>query len=116
MNFTLDLRMLPLQHAIEHMDERAVIALLQSGADPNQPDPELGNFRPLHLAIDVECEDSCRRYDAGDKEAYPQATITKLLLAAGANPDLADGSGQTARAVASERMHTEALRLFDGDT
>ena len=108
--------MLPLHHAIEHMDERAIIALLQTGADPNQPDPELGGFRPLHLAVDAECEDSCRRYDSGDKDARPQATITRLLLHAGANPDLLDGNGRTARAMAIERKHVTAMGLFGGET
>ena len=65
--------MLRLHHTIEEMDEHAVSALLQEGADPNQPDPEIGGFRPLHLAVDIECEDSCRRYDAGEKAARPRA-------------------------------------------
>ena len=108
--------MLPLHHAIEHTDERAVTALLQAGADTNQPDPELGGFRPLHLAVDVECEDSCRRYDNGDHEARPQATITRLLLDAGADPDLLDGNGRTVRTMAIERMHLEAVELFRGET
>lgn len=108
--------MLPLHHAIEHMDERAVVALLQEGADPNQPDPELDGFRPLHLSIDIECEDSCRRYDAGDEEAVPRAAITRLLVNAGANPNLLDGNGKTPRTMAFERMHAKALELFSDET
>lgn len=104
--------MLPLHCAIEDMDEQGVIALLASGADPNQPDPELGGFRPLHLAVDIECEDACYRYDAGDAGAQPKATITRILLNAGADPDLPDGQGQTARSIAQERRHGEALSHF----
>ncbi len=89
--------MLPLHQAIEQMDEQKVAALLQAGADPNQPDPELAGFMPLHLALDIESEDSCNRYDMGDKEARPRASLTRLLVKAGANPGLPDGSGITAR-------------------
>jgi ankyrin repeat protein len=98
------------------MDEHAVSALLQEGADPNQQDPELGGFRPLHLAVDIECEESCRRYDAGDEAARPRARLTRLLLSAGADPDLPDGNSRTARRMAVERGHEEALELFGGET
>jgi len=86
--------------------------LLGEGADPNQPDPDFGGFRPLHLAVDIECENSCRRYDAGDENARPKAIITTLLLNAGANPDLFDFHGQSARDIARERNHREADELF----
>lgn len=104
--------MLPLHVAVEHMDEQTIRALLHSGADPNAPDPELGGFRPLHLAVDVECENSCYRYDMGEVAASPRATITRILLEAGADPDLPDQQGRTARSIAKERMHAEALSLF----
>ena len=104
--------MLPLQAAIEHMDEQLVSLLLVRGADPNQPDPECGGFRPLHLSVDIECEDSCRRFDVGEKEAQPHTRLTSLLLQARANPDLPDSSEQTARSIAQVRLHENALILF----
>jgi hypothetical protein len=105
--------MSPLNLAIEHFDERAVASLLASGADANRPEPELGGCSPLQHAVDIECEESCRRYDMGDPEAKPRATITRLLVHAGALPDLADPKGRSARSDAEERLHLEALHLFD---
>lgn len=105
--------MLPLHMAIEHMDEDAVRALLAEGADPNAQEPEFGGFSPLQLAVDIECEDSRYRYDSGEITASPRATITFILIEAGANPDLPDQLGQTARSLAKERLHTEALFLFN---
>lgn len=104
--------MLPLHHAIEHMNEVLVRELLHSGADPNAPDPELGGFRPLHIAVDIECEDSCYRYDMGNLNASPETVITRILLEVGANPDLPDDQGKTARSIAKERLHAKALSLF----
>jgi hypothetical protein len=105
--------MLPLHLAIEHMDEPRIVQLLDDLTDPNQPDPELGGFRPLHLAVDIECEDSCRRYDSGDEQAQPHARITLLLLRAGADPDLRASNGQSACDMARERNHVAALELFE---
>jgi hypothetical protein len=89
--------MLRLHDAIEYMHEHAVSALLQEDADPSQQDPEIGGFRPLHLALDVECEESFRRCDAGEEAARPKARLSRLLLTAGADPDLPDGKGRSAR-------------------
>lgn len=108
--------MLPLHLAVEHMNEAAIRELLGAGADPNAPDPELGGFRPLHVAVDIECEDSCYRYDMGDASAAPKATVSRILVGAGANPDLPDLQGRTARSIAKERLHAEALLLFGPET
>jgi ankyrin repeat protein len=107
--------MLPLHLAIEHMDEPKIAALLDQAADFNQADPDIGGFRPLHLSVDIECEDSCRRYDGGDEQAQPHARITSLLLKAGADPDLPATNGQSARDLARERNHVVALKLFNKD-
>ena len=104
--------MLPLHNAIEHLNEQELISLLQSGADPNQPDPSIGGFRPLHLAVDIECEDACSRYDKGDHSARPVARLTRILIEAGANPNLPDEKGMTAKEIAKERAHKEALDAF----
>ena len=108
--------MSPLNSAIENFDGQAVAALIASGADVNRPEPEMGGCYPLQHSVDIECENSCRRYDDGDLQAVPRAIITRLLLRAGADPDLADPVGSTARSWAGERCHEEALRLFDMDS
>jgi ankyrin repeat protein len=104
--------MSPLNKAIEDLDETAVAALLAAGADVNRPEPELGGCSPLQHAVDIECEDSCVRYDAGELDAAPRPTITRILVAAGADPDLADPRGRTARIWAAERQHVAALHIF----
>ena len=111
--FEYSTTMSPLNTAIENFDEEAVQALIASGADVNRPEPDLGGCYPLQHSVDIECEDSCRRYDAGDEEAAPRARITELLLRAGANPDLVDGHGGCARSWAEQRSHQDALRVFD---
>jgi len=105
--------MSPLNLAIENFDEHAVAALIASGAAVNQPEPELSGCSPLQHAVDIECEDSCRRHDAGDPNAVPRATITRILVRAGADPEQVDPSGSSARSWAEQRRHDEALRLFD---
>ena len=105
--------MTPLHTAIEDMDITEVKRILGAGCDPNQPDPDVGGFRPLHLSVDIECEWAIRRYDEGDENARPHATVTRLLVDAGADPSLLDGQGQSAYEIALERQHSEALALFD---
>jgi len=104
--------MFPLHAAIENMDEQDVVDLLSSGADPNQPDPEAGGLRPLQLAVDIEHEACLRRLDLGDDKARPKPVITRILINAGADPDLPDESGQTARSMAEGKGYREALSLF----
>lgn len=106
--------MSPLNMAIENLDEEAVQALIASGVDVNRPEPDLGGCHPLQHSVDIECEDSCRRYDAGDRDAAPHAYITELLFRAGANPDLVDGHGGCARSWAEQRSHQDAVRVFLG--
>jgi len=105
--------MSPLNLAIERLDEDAVASLIASGVDVNRPEPDLGGCYPLQHAVDAECESSVYRYDMGDAGATPQATITRLLIRGGADPNLADPNGESARSWAEKRLHNEALRLFD---
>lgn len=102
----------PLHSAIEHYEIEVLRQLLQAGADPNEPDPDFGT-RPLQLSVDIECEDACRREDAGDEDWKPHATLTAVLLLHGASPDLPDAKGETARLWAQRRRHEEAVKLFD---
>lgn len=104
--------MLPLHAAIENFDLLAVRALLESGVDPNAVDPSIGSMRALNLAVDIECEDSCRRYDAGETASRPAADFTSLLISAGADPDMPDARGETAREMALARNHHAASALF----
>lgn len=105
--------MLALHHAIEGMDDTTAKYLLQQGAEVNASDPDMGGATALHLAVDIECEDSCRRFDEGDVNAVPIPTLTKLLLDYCADPTVCDASGKTPRDWAIERKHWEALKLFD---
>lgn len=105
--------MSPLNLAIENLDAHAVAALVAGGAAVNRPEPELGGCSPLQHAVDIESEESCRRDDAGDPDAAPRATITRMLVLAGADPEQVDSSGASARSWAEQRRHDEALRLFD---
>jgi hypothetical protein len=89
-----------------------VASLIASGADVNRPEPDLGGCYPLQHSVDIECEDSCRRYDAGELQAVPRVAITRILVHAGADPDLLDHAGSSARSWAETRNHNEALVLF----
>jgi ankyrin repeat protein len=97
--------MLPLHQAIEDQEADAVIALIREGVDVNEADPTVGGARPLHIAVDIECEEACRLNDEGDESAIPAAVFTRLLLVAGADPYLTDGNGNTAIDWARNRNH-----------
>lgn len=101
--------------AAELLDVETISRLLSEGADPDERDPELGGFTALHVAIDSECEDSCYRYDMGESDAAPRVIVSGLLLQAGANPDIPDESGLTARRLAEERLHHEVLQIIGTD-
>ena len=94
------------------MDLGLASSFLEAGDDVNAPDPDHGQVTPLHMAVDIECEDACRRYDAGDQTAAPIATFTRLLLDYGANPNLPNGDGKTPLDWALARNHVEAAQLF----
>ena len=110
---TEDLNMLALHQAVEQMDIGAAKTLLEQGAEVNARDPEFGMATALHLAVDIECEDACRRSDRGDAHAAPVPGLTQLLLDFGADPSLPDAGGRTPRDWAAERSHLAALALFD---
>lgn len=105
--------MLALHQAIEHMDIEAARSLLEQGANVNARDPEAGMATALHLAVDIECEDACRRSDSGDVDASPVPSLTELLLDFCADPSIPDAQGKTPRDWATERNHLRAITLFD---
>lgn len=95
------------------MDYESVKRLLASGADVNEPDADFAGARPLHISIDIECEESCRRYDLGEADAEPLSFMSALLLESGASPHLLDSAGQSPIDWAKRRSHKAALILFD---
>jgi ankyrin repeat protein len=103
-----------LHFAVESMDFDLAVQLLDAGADPNFSDPEWNHVRPLHLAVDIECEESCRREDHGDLNAQPNSVFTNLLVKYGASPHLPDSAGRTPLDWATERDHVQAIHLFRG--
>lgn len=105
--------MLPLHQAIEHENIIAVAELIANGANVNERDPSLGMATPLHIAVDIECEISCRKNDAGDHLSIPIATYSELLIHNGANPMEKDARGKTAKDWAQIRNHQNAIALFE---
>ncbi|MGK5066041.1 ankyrin repeat domain-containing protein [Janthinobacterium sp. RT4P48] len=105
--------MFALHAAIEQMDIKAARSLLEQGANVNARDPEVGMATALHIAVDIECEDACRRYDSGDADASPVPALTKLLLDFCADPSVPDAGDKTPRDWAVERNHFQAMTLFD---
>lgn len=94
-----------LDRAIAQGDELSVQFLLGAGADPSGPRGYAAfqkkyqkPFEPMwHL---------CQAAYGG------QAGVTRLLLKAGANPNLAYGEGVTALTIAAERGYTEVVGLL----
>jgi ankyrin repeat protein len=105
--------MFALSQAIENMDLASAKSLLEQGANVHARDPAVGMATALHLAVDIESEDACRRFDAGDAEASPVPLLTELLLDFGADPSLRDSDGKTPRDWATQRQHLAAIKLFE---
>ncbi|WP_374348419.1 hypothetical protein [Chitinimonas sp.] len=94
------------------MSVSELASLIANGANPNERDPTVGGFTPLHLAVDIECEIACWSYDAGNLEAKPEAGVSRILFASGASPFIADFDGLTPFQLAIGRNRAEALLLF----
>ncbi|MCX5262051.1 ankyrin repeat domain-containing protein [Streptomyces canus] len=76
----------PAHHAVEHDDVETLARLLAKGADP---DEVFGNMTLLTHAIDAEG-------DGALQTGHPLTVhTTAVLLAFGADPQLADPDGQT---------------------
>ncbi|MFC9797247.1 ankyrin repeat domain-containing protein [Streptomyces sp. NPDC127584] len=93
----------PSHYAVEHEDAEALARLLAEGADP---DEVLSNMTLLTHAIDTEGD--------GALQSGRPLTVhtTAVLLAFGADPELADPGGRTPLDVATNYDHDLAVQLL----
>ncbi|MFE9790392.1 ankyrin repeat domain-containing protein [Streptomyces goshikiensis] len=93
----------PAHHAVEHEDAEALARLLAGGSDP---DEVFGNMTLLTHAIDTESD--------GALQSGQPLTVhtTAVLLAFGADPELADPDGRTPLDMATRRAHDPAVQLL----
>ncbi|MFE3788184.1 ankyrin repeat domain-containing protein [Streptomyces goshikiensis] len=93
----------PAHHAVEHEDAEALARLLAGGSDP---DEVFGNMTLLTHAIDTERD--------GALQSGQPLTVhtTAVLLAFGADPELADPDGRTPLDMATRRAHDLAVQLL----
>lgn len=85
----------PLLMAITNHDTEMVELLIKNGANPNQP-AAIRTWPPLHMAA-----------------FYGHPKITKLLLTAGANPNLTTQNGLTPLAIATFPENRHDLKYID---
>ncbi|MFI1565607.1 ankyrin repeat domain-containing protein [Streptomyces sp. NPDC020490] len=93
----------PAHQAVEQEDAEALARLLTAGSDP---DEVFGNMTLLTHAIDVEGD--------GSLQSGQPLTVhtTAVLLAFGADPELADPDGRTPVDMASHYGHDLAMKLL----
>ncbi|MFG2452780.1 ankyrin repeat domain-containing protein [Streptomyces sp. NPDC048512] len=93
----------PAHHAVENEDAETLARLLAGGSDP---DEIFGNMTLLMHAIDVEGD--------GALQSGQPLTVhtTAVLLAFGADPQLADPDGRTPMDVARHYSHNLAVQLL----
>ncbi|MGW2340205.1 ankyrin repeat domain-containing protein [Streptomyces sp. NPDC001661] len=94
----------PAHHAVEHGDLAELTRLLDTGTDPNEVS---GNMTLLLHAIDVEAD------GAAQTGAPLDAACTAVLLAYGADPELAGPDGEVPRLFAFHYGHGPAVRLLE---
>ena len=93
----------PAHHAVEHEDAETLARLLADGTDPNEV---VSNMTLLTHAIDVEGDGSLQ-------SGRPLAVhTTAVLLAFGADSELADPDGHTPMDVADHYGHDLAVKLL----
>lgn len=94
---------MPAHHAVEHEDVEALARLLAEGADPNEV---FGDMTLLTHAIDTEA-------DAAHQNDQPLTVhTTAVLLAFGADPELADPAGHVPIDFAARYGHDLAVNLL----
>ncbi|MGV9503848.1 ankyrin repeat domain-containing protein [Streptomyces sp. NPDC003642] len=93
----------PAHFAVEHEDAETLARLLATGADPNEVQ---GNSTLLTHAIDVEGDSTLQSGRA------LTVHTTAILLAFGADPQLADPDGHTPLRMAEQYDHTLAIELL----
>ncbi|MFJ9909237.1 ankyrin repeat domain-containing protein [Streptomyces sp. NPDC101152] len=93
----------PAHQAVEQEDAEALARLLAAGFDP---DEVFGNVTLLTHAIDVEGDGSLQ---SGDPLTVHS---TAVLLAFGADPELADPDGRTPMDMAHRYGHDLAVKLL----
>ncbi|MFJ8364310.1 ankyrin repeat domain-containing protein [Streptomyces sp. NPDC093984] len=93
----------PAHHAVEPEDAEPLARLLADGADP---DEVFSNMTLLTHAIDVEGD--------GSPQSGQALTVhtTAVLLAFGADPQLADPDGRTPMDMANHYGHDLAVKLL----
>lgn len=98
--------------ACEHMNISLIQALADGGADLNAQNDHDG-WTPLHTAVDIDT-DSVWQATQRESDFLTQLTFstTRLLLALGADPTIADHKGETPRDLAAHGG-PEALAQFD---
>ncbi|MGW1029882.1 ankyrin repeat domain-containing protein [Streptomyces sp. NPDC002577] len=93
----------PAHRAVEHEDAETLARLLADGSDP---DEVFSNMTLLTHAIDVEGDGSLR-------SGQPLTVhTTAVLLAFGADPELADQEGRTPMDMANHYGHDLAVNLL----
>ncbi|MEU9662625.1 ankyrin repeat domain-containing protein [Streptomyces chartreusis] len=93
----------PAHHAVEHEDADTLARLLADGSDPNEV---FSNMTLLTHAIDVEGDSSLQ-------SGRPLTVhTTAVLLAFGADPELADPDGDTPMVMANRYGHDLAVQLL----
>lgn len=93
----------PAHFAVEHEDAETLARLLAAGTDPNEVQ---GNSTLLTHAIDVEGDSTLQ-------SGRPLTVhTTAILLAFGADPQLADPDGHTPMHMAEQYDHTLAVELL----
>ncbi|MFB7374901.1 ankyrin repeat domain-containing protein [Streptomyces sp. NPDC056222] len=93
----------PAHHAVEHEDAEALARLLANGSDP---DEVFSNMTLLTHAIDTEGDSTLQ-------SGRPLSVhTTAVLLAFGADPELADPDGRTPLDMATYYDHDLAVQLL----
>ena len=97
--------------ACEHMNHDLIRALAAAGTDLNAREEAQG-WRPLHHAVDTDIDSVWQTRHSLDELTF---SITRLLLALGADPGVRDSNGLTPRDMAAE-YGTDVADKFDNLT